>query len=84
MNPILRKLSGSRLTRSEVADLLEKHVGDYLNEYHCKQAYEAISQIPDESIKASALVIAKIFQDKGPCEFVKVIVRNLRAETTQD
>jgi hypothetical protein len=47
MNPVLKQLKRRGLGRHQIADLLEKHIGDGQSEYLCKQALDALMKIDD-------------------------------------
>lgn len=80
-NPVLRKLSNPKLSASEVADLLEKHVGTSESEYHCGQALEALVRLKDER----ASLLSKVVLSLSPsgdrnCKVLKFIIDMLRSD----
>jgi len=81
VNPVLRKLSDPRLSRFDIASLIEKHIGDGSNEFHCEQAYKAFTRIREPSIRNVALLIERICKGNlSYCEIVKMVIENLRSE----
>ena len=79
-NPVLRKLRSGRLTKSAIADLLQKHIGDGSNESHCVAACGALRTIRDEDSKDLAELI-RIFQGSNglsACDTIKQVIAALR------
>ena len=80
MNPVLKKLSDPHLSRNQVADILEKHIGDGSNDYHCEQACNALRRIRDADTSAVVRTIAALLDRDGKhCETINVIIANLRS-----
>lgn len=77
MNPILKKVTGKRVTPKDIGDLLEKHLGLNPNEFHCKQALEAIDRIQDSQVRTSIKVM-RLCIDETICHEVKQVVAYLR------
>lgn len=81
MNPVLKKLSNPRLSRFEVANLLQKHVGDGSNEHHCAQACSALRRIRNEDQSAVVRVLVRLVQADGTnCQAIQAAIANLRSE----
>ena|ERR1700690_1095245 len=79
VNPILKKLSNSDLSRLEIAGLLEKHIGDGSNECHCQDACDALRRIHDQNINSEARVLVALLDGHwSPCEAIKWVIANLR------
>lgn len=80
MNPILRKLRRKNLSPADVAQLLEKHIGDGSNEFHCRQACEALRTIRREDTRSYAQFIDNILNGVSTrCEVVKRVISALRS-----
>ena len=81
MNPVLRKLSSGRLSVGELADLLEKHIGDGSNESHCETACDALRRIRNPETNALARAVQVLQRSNGfrACEVVQQIIAALRA-----
>lgn len=81
MNSVLRKLGSKHLSAGQIADLLEKHIGDDSNEVHCQAALDAIRRIRDHEMNSLAHLISVLqtANDQGACEVVRQIVAALRA-----
>lgn len=78
MNPMLRKISSAK-SASEVADLLQKHIGEGTNQSHCKDACAAATQrIENGEIKQVIQVIIAIYSNYSWCETAKIIIAVLR------
>ena len=45
VNSVLKKLGSTGLSATEIAALLEKHIGSASNEAHCNEALQAIARI---------------------------------------
>jgi hypothetical protein len=81
MNPTLRKLSDARLTPIEIATLLEKHIGSGSDDFHCRQALDALERIPTDAPHVAARVLARLVEtDASPCDTIKLIIARLRRE----
>lgn len=80
-NPIIKKLSSSNLTRQDVADLLEKHIGPSNNEEHCKAAFEALSRIKDLDTNGLSKGTANfvLYPNKESyCQAIRNVIKVLR------
>lgn len=81
MNPVLKKLRNRKLSPSDIADLLERHIGDGLNEAHCRDACDALHTIGHEKANSYARVIkAMLDYEPNKCEIVKSVILALRSE----
>lgn len=80
MNPILKKLSNPHISRSEIADLLEKHIGTNPSMHHCQEAVQAIQRIRDEHTGEVAKVLVSLLPqpDEDPCKTVDIVIGMLR------
>lgn len=78
MNPMLRKISSAK-SASEIADLLQKHIGEGTNQSHCKDACDAATQrIENGEIKKTIQIIITIYSNYSWCETAKIIITMLR------
>lgn len=77
MNPTLRKIRSAK-SASEVADLLQKHIGEGANQSHCKDACEAIQRIENEEIKQSIRAMLVVHDNSNWCDTAQVIIATLR------
>jgi hypothetical protein len=78
LNPTLRKISSAD-SANEIADLLQKHIGEGGNQSHCKDACEVLLQrIKDGEIKQKIQVIIAIYSNYSWCETAKIIIAVLR------
>jgi len=79
VNPLLAKLSGPPRSLADVADLIERHVGDGMNASRCKEALEALSRLrrdnPGYYLRAA---LRNLDADGTPCELVRKVVATLR------
>ncbi len=79
LSPIHRQLSGARLSLAEMADLIERHIGDGRDRRSCKEALDALQRIRRDShnfyVRAAAAPL-----DRGgePCVLVREVVLALR------
>ena len=80
-NPTLKKLSDPTLSRSEIADLLEKHIGVGDNEWHCQSAYDALMRIRDTDTRDLARIFAILTKDQDKyCDSIRQVIRILRGQ----
>ena len=79
MNPILKKLSDQALTDVEIAELLQRHIGDGRNPYHCEEAIFALKRLRDERALRFAEAVAT-FQgfEADPCTTIESVIAMLR------
>ncbi len=78
MNPTLRKISSAK-SASEIADLLQKHIGEGTNQSHCKDACEAaIQRIENGELKQVIQVIINVNSSYSWCQTAQVIIAMLR------
>ncbi len=81
MNPTLRKLSDSRISRQQIAALLERHIGESPSTHHCAQAVEALARIRDANSHAVAHVLAELLDAKSdPCTTIRAVIGNFRSD----
>ncbi len=81
VNPVLRKLSDRRLSPFEIASLVEKHIGDGSNEFHCEQAYNALTRIRQAKIRQVVRAHARIQKSfNNYSATIKSVIRILRSE----
>ena len=79
MNPVLRQLALAT-TASEIADLLEKHVGDSCNNAHCKEAYDALVQkVKSEDARRFAAFVRAVDGSEDWCSQLRIVIHALRA-----
>lgn len=79
MNPVLRKLRQTK-TREQIANLLEKHIGDGSNQGHCRQAYDALLlRGRDEDAKLVAEFARALTSNDGDwCAGIHAAIASLR------
>jgi hypothetical protein len=79
MNPVLDQLSGPARSLADVADLLERHIGDGNDDKRCKEAIEALRTIrgwhPTYYLRAA---LRELDTASPPCEAVRKVIRVLR------
>ena len=79
MNQVLDKLSGPPRSLADVADTLERHIGDGTDEARCKEAMEALERVrrhhPTYYLRAA---LRELDQEAAPCEVVRRVIRVLR------
>lgn len=79
MNPVIRKLSGPPRSLADVADLLEKHIGDGTDEASTKEALEALRRIRKDNPSYYFRVALRCLDADGtPYELVRKVVTTLR------
>ena len=78
--PTVRQLSDSRLSPRELGALLQKHIGDGSNEFHCEQAYKELRRIRDPRIQQFIGVTARCFPVP---EFTYSAIMNVIIEALQ-
>ena len=78
-NPLLDKLTGPPRSLADVADMLERHIGDGMDEAHCRQAIDALERIrlynPTYYLRAA---LRELDQKAAPCEVIRRVIRVLR------
>lgn len=78
MNPTLRKISSAKSAR-EIADLLQKHIGEGANQSHCEDACQAAAQrIVNGEIKETTQCIITICTGLNWCDTAQIIIAMLR------
>ena len=78
-NPVLKKLSKPGIPDSEIADLLEKHIGMGSNESHCRDAFEALRRIKNHDSVAVARVVSLLVSNgSNYCEMVRQAAEQFR------
>ena len=78
-NAVLKKLSSRNISNSIIADLLEKHIGDGSNEYHCRQAFEALVRIKEQRTTIPAFVLCRLLRNgNNYCEMVRAAAAQIR------
>jgi hypothetical protein len=79
MNPILDKLTGRPRSLVDVADTLERHIGDGTDESRCKEAMQALQRVrlhnPTYYLRAA---LRELDYKAAPCEVVRRVIRVLR------
>lgn len=78
-SPLYRQLSGARLSLAQMADLIERHIGDGCEQYSCKEALDALQRIRRDShnfyVRAA---VSPLDREGEPCVRVREIVHALR------
>jgi hypothetical protein len=75
----LRKLSSSRLAPSELADLVQKHIGPIPTEARCREALDQLSRLKNEKTRIPAQVLAEL-ADGGACDKLNLVLQLLRSK----
>ena len=75
----LRQLSDRRLSPSKMADLIEEHIGDGSNEFHCELAYKALQRIHNQEIRDYVLTMARLASVATYREKLIVVIAQLRS-----
>ena len=79
MNPVLRELYGPRRSIADVADLLERHIGDGTDRDRCKEALEALRRVRGQNpTYYLRIALRALDADTEPCETVRAVVAVLR------
>lgn len=79
MNPVLRQLYGARRSIADVADLLERHIGDGADSARCKEALAALRQVRSQNpTYYLRIALRELDADTGPCETVRAVIAVLR------
>jgi hypothetical protein len=79
MNPVLRELYGPRRSIADIADLLERHIGDGSDPARCEEALAALRRVREQN-PTYYLRIALREIDAGlpACETIRAVVSVLR------
>jgi hypothetical protein len=84
MNPVLKKIASSRVSRHQIADLVEKHIGASLNESQCQEACTALNTIRSLEIRIPLLTLCMLEGfSRTPCEQAMSVVQWLRGTSNQ-
>ena len=79
MNPILQQLSGPPRSLADVADLLERHIGDGSDDRPCREAIEALRKLraynPTYYLRAA---LRELDGEAAPCATIRKVIRVLR------
>lgn len=79
MLPIHCKLTDRRLSLTDIADALERHIGDKLDPSRCKEAYDALKRIRKDSPNLYVRTALRNLDSEGsPCECVRAVIKQLR------
>jgi len=82
VNPTLKKLSNSKLSDDELADLLEKHIGQETNLYACQVAFEALTRTKKIEIKKFAFILNRFSDgDIDYCDLIRSVIAHLRSKS---
>lgn len=76
----LKQLSDLRLSPLELAALLEEHIGDGSNEFHCELACKAFNRIRNPRVRDPILIMKRLLQNEKYSEIVKAVIMALRSE----
>ena len=78
-NRLLDQLAGAPRSLADVADMLERHIGDGTDETRCKEAVEALRRArlhyPTYYLRAA---LRELDQEAAPCEVIRRVIRILR------
>lgn len=81
-NPVLRKLSSRKLLPRDMADLMQKHVGDGENEGYCREACDALGRIRNDGLRGQVQLVLRFSRATNPdftwCEVAREIIKVLR------
>ena len=83
-SPTLKALSRKSLTPVEIADLLQKHIGDGSSDFVCQQALDALRRLKDPSVLVVPNVTMLILfagTELPQCEQVGLIIDLLQIMT---
>jgi hypothetical protein len=85
MNPTLKGLAKSGLSKTEIANLIEKHIGPGTNEWHCEEALKELRRLRAEKseICQYASAFKLLDQNSTPCEIAFLLIKFLREEIPQ-
>lgn len=79
MNPLLQELCGPPRSLADVADLLERHIGDRKDDKACREAVEALRKLrshnPTYYLRAA---LRELDGDPPACDAVRNVIRVLR------
>lgn len=82
-NSILKKLSKPNISADEICYLLEKHVGNYENEYICKCALQALTRLKSSDQKILIKVMAKLnVHNDRYCNFIRSVIGSIKLNKT--
>jgi len=79
LESILHSLAGPPRSLADLADLLEKHIGDGKNSARCDEALVALRRMrrghPSYYVRAALRCLDR---DDAPCELVRSVIATLR------
>jgi hypothetical protein len=79
MNPVLQELYGPRRSIADVADLLERHIGDGADRARCQEALAALRQVRGQNpTYYLRIALRELDADLEPCEMVRAVIAVLR------
>ena len=81
MPPTLKALSRRSLRPVEIADLLQRHVGDGGNEWVCQQAFEELRRLKDQALLIVPAVTIRLLTHPGGVPYseqIRVVIDSLR------
>ena len=81
MNPVLKKIASPRVSRYQIADLVEKHIGAGWSESQCQDACVALNTIRDQEIRISVLTLC-FLEGRTSCEQARSVVQWLRGTSS--
>lgn len=81
MNPVLKKLSAPDQSASQLAVLLEKHIGIGANEQSCSEACDALVRIRDAKTKSDVRSTVELVRANGSSyqEAIEAVITFLRS-----
>ena len=79
MNALLDQLSGPPRSVSDMADILEQHIGDGTDPRLCKEVIDALKRVRKSNTSYSVRVSLRMLDDAAPpCQRVRKIIDTLR------
>jgi hypothetical protein len=79
MTPLLHRLSGPPRPLSEIADILEEHIGDGSDAALCAEAVDALRRVRRASPSYYVRVTLRTLDEPlSPCQRVRKIIATLR------
>lgn len=79
MTPLERELSGPPRSVSDMADILERHIGDGTDRQRCAEVIDTLKGLRRHSPSYSVRVTLKLLDDPAPpCQRVRKIIDTLR------
>ena len=79
MSALLRQLSGPPRSVADMADLLERHIGDGTDPERCQEAIDALQRAARSNPSYSVRVTLRVLDaTTPPCQQVRRVIETLR------